>query len=265
MTPLSGKVAIVTGAGRPKGIGRATALRLAEQGADVVVSDICRKYEGDWESYGVGDDFAALERLAAEIEDLGVRALAEPVDVTDDAQIEACIERCCSELGGVDILFNNAGTAIGCGPFLSMTDTQWDMSLQVNVTGTFRFSQLAASKMMERGGGVIINTSSMAGLGAAELMAGYVTSKFAVVGLTKAIAAELGPFGIRCNCVCPGMVMTDMGDAEYPQGLLHPGLGIDRTVVLDLRGLELQDVRFGLVGDADDNQFVLVLGVELIE
>ncbi len=215
MNPLQGKVAIVTGAGRPKGIGRATALRLAEHGAQVVVADLCRKYEGDLAFYGVGDDWQQLQRVAGEIEARGARGLACRVDVTRRDEVEACVNETVAKFGGVDILFNNAGTAVGVGPFLAMTQQQWDLSLSVNVTGMFHFCQLVIPKMIERGGGVIVNTSSMAGLGAGELMCGYNTTKFAVVGFTKSIAAEFGPLGIRCNAVCPGMVDTDLGDDEY--------------------------------------------------
>jgi len=215
MKPLDGKVAIVTGAGRPKGIGRATALRLADHGADVVVTDLCRKYEGDLAFYGVGDDWQQLQRVVAEIEARGVRGLAFRVDVSHRDEVETCVDETVVKLGGIDILFNNAGTAVGVGPFLAMTQQQWDLSLTVNVTGMFHFCQLVIPKMMDRSGGVIINTSSTAGLGAGELMCGYHTSKFAVVGFTKAIAAEFGQFGIRCNAVCPGMVDTDLGDSEY--------------------------------------------------
>jgi 3-oxoacyl-[acyl-carrier protein] reductase len=215
MKPLQEKVAIVTGAGRPHGIGRSTALRLAEQGASVVVTDLCKKYEGDLQSYGVGDDFAQLEKVVGEIEARGASGMACTVDVNHREEIAACVDAACERFGGIDIVFNNAGTAVGVGPFLAMTEEQWELSLSVNVTGIFHFCQLAIPKMMQRGGGVIVNTSSMAGLGAGELMAGYNSSKFAVVGLTKSIAAEFGQFGIRCNCVCPGMVDTDMGMAEY--------------------------------------------------
>lgn len=215
MKPLEGKVAIVTGAGRPKGIGRATALRLADHGANVVVTDLCRKYEGDLAFYAVGDDWEQLQRVVAEIEARGVRGLAIRVDVARRDEVEACVDETVAKLGGIDILFNNAGTAVGVGPFLAMTQQQWDLSLNVNVTGMFHFCQLVIPKLIDRGGGVIVNTSSTAGLGAGELMCGYHTSKFAVVGFTKAIAAEFGQFGIRCNAVCPGMVDTDLGDSEY--------------------------------------------------
>ena len=173
MKPLQGKVAIVTGAGRPHGIGRSTALRLAEQGASVVVTDLCKKYEGDLQSYGVGDDFAQLEKVVGEVEARGANGMACTVDVNHREEIAACVDAACERFGGIDILFNNAGTAVGVGPFLAMTEEQWELSLSVNVTGIFHFCQLAIPKMMERGGGVIVNTSSMAGLGAGELMAGY--------------------------------------------------------------------------------------------
>jgi len=216
MKPLEGRTAIVTGAGRPRGIGRAAALKLAGHGAHVVVTDIARprrdlEIEG---MLGVGDDFAALEALAVEIEALGVRALPLAVDVTDRAQIDECVARTCEELGGVDVLFNNAGAALGVGPFLEMTAQQWDLSYQVNVRGTAWFCQAAIPRMIERGGGAIVNNASLAGLGAAPQMAAYTATKFAVVGLTKAVAAEFGGRGIRCNAVCPGLVDTLMGESE---------------------------------------------------
>ncbi|MGD0949469.1 MAG: SDR family NAD(P)-dependent oxidoreductase [Candidatus Binatia bacterium] len=215
MKPLERKTAIITGAGRPHGIGRSTALRLAEEGANVVVTDLCRKYEGDLAFYGVGDDWEQLQRVVGEIEARGAHGLACKVDVTQRSEIEACVDATAARFGGIDILFNNAGTAVGVGPFLAMTQQQWDLSLTVNITGMFHFCQLVIPKMIERGGGVIVNMSSIAGLGAGEMMCGYHASKFAVVGFTKAIAAEFGQFGIRCNAVCPGMVDTDLGATEY--------------------------------------------------
>jgi len=215
MKPLDGKTAIVTGAGRPHGIGRSTALRLAEQGANVVITDLCRKYEGDLAFYEVGDDWSRLQDVVGEIEARGAHGLACRVDVTRRDEVEACVEATLARFGAIDILFNNAGTAVGVGPFLAMTQQQWDLSLSVNITGMFHFCQLVIPKMIDRGGGVIVNMSSLAGLGAGELMCGYNTSKFAVVGFTKSIAAEFGQFGIRCNAVCPGMVDTDLGASEY--------------------------------------------------
>ena len=229
MKSLKGKVAIVTGAGRPKGIGRASALRLAEHGANVVVTDICRKYEGDLAAYGVGDDWAQLQGVVREIEARGSRGLACRVDVTKRSEIAACVDETMAAFGRIDILMNNAGTAVGVGPFLEMSQKQWDLSLNVNVTGMFNFCQSVIPRMIDGGAGVIVNTASLAGLGAGELMCGYVTSKFAVVGLTKAIAAEFGIYGIRCNAICPGMVDTDMGDSEYEFISQMEGISIEEA------------------------------------
>ncbi len=216
MKLLEGKVAIVTGAGRPKGMGRATALKLAEQGASVVVTDLARKREDLRIEglLGIGEEFAALEKVVSEIEALGSRGLAMAVDVTDLGQIQACVEKTCEAFGGVDILFNNAGTAIGVGPFLDILGQNWDLSWQVNVRGMVEFCRAVIPKMIERGGGSIINNASMAGLGGEGGYGAYVVTKFAVVGLTKLLAAEFGPQNIRCNATCPGAILTDMGQEE---------------------------------------------------
>jgi NAD(P)-dependent dehydrogenase (short-subunit alcohol dehydrogenase family) len=226
MNLLEGKVAIVTGAGRPKGMGRASALKLAEQGANVVVTDLARKrkdlsIEG---LLGIGDEFAALEKVVSEIEALGSRGLAMAVDVTDVDQIRACVDKTCDVFGGVDILFNNAGTAIGVGSFLDILSENWDLSWRVNVKGMVEFCRAAIPKMIERGGGSIINNASMAGLGAGRGYGAYVVTKFAVVGLTKLLAAEFGPQNIRCNATCPGNILTDMGEEEITFIAMEKGI-----------------------------------------
>ncbi len=226
MKPLEGKVAIVTGAGRPKGMGRATALKLAEQGASVVVTDVARERKDlEIEGFtGIGDDFSALEGLVGEIEALGSKGLAMAVDVTDAKQIQACVDKACEAFGGVDVLFNNAGTAVGVGPFLDIQSVNWDLSWQVNVKGMVEFCRAVIPKMIERGGGSIINNASMAGLGAMEGYGAYTVTKFAVVGLTKVIAAEFGRQGIRCNATCPGNILTNMGEEEIKFISLEKGV-----------------------------------------
>ena len=235
MKTLSGKVAVVTGAGRPKGIGRAAALKLAEQGASVVVTDICRsrkELEMPEVGFTLGDDMGLLHKLLTEIEALGSKGLAMAVDVTDEDQMAACVEKTCDVFGGVDILFNNAGVVVGVGPFLEIPGTNWDLSWQVNVKGMVEMCRLVIPKMQARGGGAIINTSSMAGLTAAAGYSGYTTTKFAVVGLSKAIAAEFGPDNIRCNAICPGNILTDMGEAEV--NFIADSQGISREEALQV-------------------------------
>lgn len=201
---LDGKVAIVTGASRPRGMGFASAEVLAANGARVVLTDFARN----------DDERAMLEQATAKVAASGASVMAIALDVTDKQQISDCIDETMDVFGRVDILFNNAGTAVGCGDFLALTDEQWNASYCINVKGTADFCRLAIPAMQRTGGGSIINNASLAGLGAIGFMAAYIASKFAVVGLTKAIAAEFGKDGIRCNAVCPGVIDTDMCEAE---------------------------------------------------
>jgi NAD(P)-dependent dehydrogenase (short-subunit alcohol dehydrogenase family) len=195
---LAGKTAIVTGAGRPDGIGYATALRLAELGADIVVTDVT-----------VTSDLA---QLVLEIEALGRRALAVAVDVTQADQITACVAQCVERFGGPDILVNNAGTTIGALPFQEIEPEHWDLSFQVNLKGPALFCRAVLPAMVRSGGGSIVNNASTGGLGAEAGFGAYTATKHGVIGLTKTIAAEYGEHGVRCNAVCPGYVATEMHD-----------------------------------------------------
>jgi 3-oxoacyl-[acyl-carrier protein] reductase len=252
MQVLEGKIAIVTGAGRPRGMGWAAALKLAGEGAKVVVTDVGRKRK-ELEIaglLGLGDDVAVLGKLVTAIEKLGSEAMAMAVDVTDTAQIRACVDKTCERFGGIDILFNNAGTPIATGAFLEIPAESWELSWQVNVRGMMEFCRAVIPKMVERGGGSIINNASLAGLGAVPGYAGYVTTKFAAVGLTKAIAAELGRRNIRCNAVCPGNILTDMGEAEI--SFLAAQQGMSRENARSLYGEASALGRGGLPDEVAD-------------
>lgn len=201
---LKGKVAIVTGAAHPMGMGYAACRKLSAAGAILVVTDRVVDEQS----------LAEINARAAELCDTGAEAIAIAVDVTNREQIDACIRQVRDVYGRIDILFNNAGSPAGAGDFLTMTDQQWDISYQVNLKGMADLCQAALPQMIEQGSGTIINNASVAGLGAIPEMAAYIATKFAVVGLTKALAAEFGSRGVRVNAVCPGMIWTQMGQKE---------------------------------------------------
>jgi len=210
---LDGMVAVVTGAGRPRGIGEATALKLAQEGADVAISDICRLYEEELAWYPLGE-LEHLQAVVKKIEDMGRRAAAFKVDVTSRNEVQAMIDETVEEFGRLDILVNNAGYAVGVGPFLAVDEVSWDKTFDVNVKGTFYSMRAAIPVMVEAGGGRIVNVSSTSGLRGARHYGAYDASKFAVVGMTQTAAAEFAPHNILINCVCPGSVHTSLTQDE---------------------------------------------------
>lgn len=199
-TSLKGKVALVTGAAHPKGMGAAACLRLSELGATVIATDIDR-----------GSNRESLEQLSSELGGLSRTAI---LDVTNPASVKEVVSSIDQIEGRLDILFNNAGLGQGVGPFLDIDDAVWEAVWQVNVKGIVNCCRAAIPLMISGGGGAIINNASLAGLGVVAEMSGYSTTKFAVVGLTKSLAAEFGEHGIRCNAVCPGSIKTAMYELE---------------------------------------------------
>lgn len=195
MFDLTGKVALVTGAS--SGIGRASAIALAMQGAKVVVA--ARRLE-------------RLQALVAEIKNHGKDALAVTMDVTKKADVDAAVAAGVSSFGRLDILVNNAG-ALDYSPFLEMTEEKWDLVIDTNLKGYFFVAQMAAREMVKNKWGRIINIASVAsgavGIGFPQLTH-YTASKGGVVGLTEAMAAELGPMGILVNAIGPGGIDTEM-------------------------------------------------------
>ena len=207
---LSGKVAIVTGAGRLRGIGRATANVLARMGADVVVTGTGRDpdtYPPDEKEAGWRD----IDSTADEVRSFGVKALPVVMDVTKADDVQALIEDTVAELGSVDILINNAAAPYGEDrvPVVEVDEHVFKTVLEVKVVGTYLCSKAAAIQMIKQGnGGRIINISSTAGKRGTARTAAYNASNFAVDGFTQALAKELAEHEITANCVCPGMTET---------------------------------------------------------
>lgn len=207
MKPLNGKVAIVTGASAPRGIGRAIAVRLAQDGASVVVTDL----EGRLDLEGVTHEKSALlANTVAEIEAGGGHSVAMTVDVTREDDIFRCVDLAKAHFGRLDILVNNAGSISGADNFLETTPDQWETSFRVNLLGPMMLSKAAIPEMRAVGGGTIINIGSTGSLGAEAGFGAYTATKHGLIGMTKTVAAEFGADGIRCNAVCPGYIMTDM-------------------------------------------------------
>jgi len=216
-SPLAGKVAIVTGAGRLRGIGRAVALRLAEDGADVAVSQLPRPLEAAPEHEREAG-WRGVGSVADEIRALGRKALALDVDVTKPDQVREMVERTGGELGRIDILVNNAGLALVSGKksLWETEDDEWFREIDVNVNGVFHCCKAVARQLVEQGeGGRILNISSLAGRVAQPQYGGYTPAKFAVIGLTQMLALELAPHNVTVNAVCPGSTDTDMMDGTF--------------------------------------------------
>lgn len=190
---LTGKIALVTGGGG--GIGRATALAYAREGAKVAVADI----NGD-----------AARAVAAEIVALGGDAIGIAADVAKGDQVAAMVQQTVARYGRLDIAFNNAGIEIENKPLAQATEEIFDRLMSVNVKGIWLCMKHEIEQMLAQGGGVIVNTASVAGLVGAPLQPLYAASKHAVVGMTKTAAAEYGRKGIRINSVCPGIIRTEM-------------------------------------------------------
>ena len=213
MGELDGKVAIVTGAGRLRGIGRGAAVAFARLGADVVVTGTGRspdRYPPDEQAIGWRDIESTAEQVRAE----GRRALPLVVDVSDAADVRRMVERVLAEFGRIDILVNNAAFARGPDR-VPITEAPLDIFrkvLAVKVTGSYLCVKAVIEPMMAQGGGKIVNISSGSGkTGSANNLA-YSAACFAQVGMTQSMAHELGPYGINVNCVCPGAVDTSRVD-----------------------------------------------------
>jgi NAD(P)-dependent dehydrogenase (short-subunit alcohol dehydrogenase family) len=181
-------------------MGSAVARRFAAEGARLAITDLAAE---------------PLERLAAELREVGAEALSYPADVADEEQVAAAVDAVAQALGGIDVLYNNAGVRLvgQDGPVDRLERTVWDATLAVNATGAFLFCKHALPHLLRSPAGVILNVSSTAGIGGDSEAHAYGASKGALIALTKGIAQRFGREGLRANVLCPGLIDTPMLDA----------------------------------------------------
>jgi NAD(P)-dependent dehydrogenase (short-subunit alcohol dehydrogenase family) len=242
---LRGRVAVVTGAA--KGIGRATALELARAGA--------------WLA-GCDTDELELESTLAECRALGARTLGETVDVGDAAQMQAFAERVERELGPTFCLVNNAGVGVS-GGFFATEAADWDWLLRVNLWGTIHGVRSFGPLMQKRGAGRIVNVASASGFCNLPSLTAYGTTKYAVVGLSEALRAELLPFGVMVSVVCPGLVNSSILETARIRGAADPEA--EREALTELyrrRGHAPESVAKAIVGAAESGKALVPVSSE---
>ena len=193
MKLLEGKVALVTGAGR--GIGKAIALRFAQEGANVAFTDLAIN--------------EAVEETVKEIEAMGVKAKAYASNAANFDESHEVVKQIVEDFGRIDVLVNNAGITKD-GLMMRMSEAQWDAVINVNLKSAFNFIHAVTPIMAKQRGGSIINMSSVVGVSGNAGQCNYSASKAGMIGLAKSIAKEMGPRGIRANCIAPGFIITEM-------------------------------------------------------
>jgi NAD(P)-dependent dehydrogenase (short-subunit alcohol dehydrogenase family) len=226
MASLQGRVALVTGAGRRRGIGRGIALELARAGADVAV------HARAWDESPWPHD---------ELTTPGGRVLLVEGDLTDRPTVERIAREITAELGTVGILVNNAGVAGSAGQHVltEIDDEEWYRTVDVNLNAVYLVTKAFLPGMVAGGGGAIVNISSVAGRSGQPRMGAYVATKFAVIGLTQQLALEYGP-DVRVNCICPGSTDTDMMDGTFARREALTGAAAGSAKAARIAGLALK-------------------------
>ena len=231
MADLSGKVALVTGAGRHRGLGRAMALRLAEDGADIIITGLHREPSEQPETEQTMG-WTGVKSLAAEIEAMGHAALAVECDLTDKEAVDGLVQASLERFGHIDIVVNNAGVPSGAGaaPVLDMDDALWYSTVDVNLNSVYLVTKAVGQSMRKReDGGAIINISSTAGRRGIPDYGAYCATKFGIIGFTQQCATEMAQYGIRVNCIAPGSHSTDMMDGTIGRTAAKFGISTDQV------------------------------------
>jgi NAD(P)-dependent dehydrogenase (short-subunit alcohol dehydrogenase family) len=249
---LEGKVALVTGAGRHKGLGEAIARRLAEEGAAVMLTDIGQPDGKHLSADNIGT-VDEMDSVAAGIRDAvpGARVETAVCDVLREEAARCAVAVTVSRFGRLDILVNNAGIGFIAKPLVELSIDEWDLVLNVNLRGPFLMTKYAATQMIaQRGGGRVINIASRAAKNATANYSAYASSKHGMVGLTRVSAVELGPHGITVNAVCPNHVTTALGARQNTLRSIVDGT--DADAVLEMRRAAIPLGRVGTPRDTAD-------------
>ncbi|MBM3503183.1 MAG: glucose 1-dehydrogenase [Alphaproteobacteria bacterium] len=247
MYDLKGKVAIITGAGRHHGLGEGIAKRLVAEGARVVLTDIGTPKGERFAKEHIGTS-AEMNEIVAEIRAAGGVAVALTCDVRSESDVQVVIDRTVKEFGRLDVFVNNAGVGYIMKPMLELSQEDWDAVLEVNLRGVFFGTKHAARQMIHQGsGGRIINITSQAARHAFPDLAAYVSSKHAVVGLTRTAALEFGRHGITVNAVGPNHVTTGLGARQNEYRAKTQGISVEQ--LLANRAATIPLGRVGKVSD----------------
>jgi meso-butanediol dehydrogenase/(S,S)-butanediol dehydrogenase/diacetyl reductase len=227
---MAGKVAVVTGGGRHGGLGEGIATAFAGAGAHVVIADIGAVSGGHFPEHGVATrgQMADVAQGVLAVAPQGVRVLTAQCDVRVEAQVRDLVAFTVENLGGIDVLVNNAGVGYLMSPVVDMAEDDWDVVLDVNLKGMFLCTKHAAARMVEQGrGGRIINISSQGGKSGFPFASAYCASKHGVIGFTRSVAIEFGGHGITVNAVCPNHVTTGLGAWQNEYFSERLGLAMD--------------------------------------
>lgn len=252
---FKGKVALVTGAGGRRGIGRASALRLAHEGADIALLDI--PWPVTQRPEDERDGWHGVASVAAEVQALGRRALVLQADVSDERQVQAAVHQTIASLGSIHILVANAAARPGGDrvAVIDLPEEELRRVIDVNLLGTFFCCKAVGKHMAESGhSGAIVIVSSQSGRIGKPRMAAYSASKFGQIGLTQAFAHEMAPFNVRVNAVCPGPV--DTARLDWSAQMLQTSVSAEQARAQMLEG-QAKDIPLGRIATAQDVSSVI--------
>jgi meso-butanediol dehydrogenase / (S,S)-butanediol dehydrogenase / diacetyl reductase len=256
---LSGKVAFVTGAAAKRGMGRAVALRMAMEGADVVVTD---KFAAPKSAWAGDEDWKGLDDVVKEIEALGRKGLAAVAGVEDTKEVDAAVKAAIDKFGRIDILVNCAGTRGPVGVSIVDGDEKdWRLMFDVNSLGTMIVSKAVAREMIRKNeGGKIVHIASAAGKLPCPGSAAYAASKWAVIGIVQALAMELAPYKINVNAINPGFFATNLRDDDATLNSGKKGITVEQFREDEYKMLSnmVPLKRMGVVEDIADVTYFLV-------